>query len=166
MHRLGIDIGMCSAHKLYGPQGCGALFLRRGLHLPALIHGGGQEGSRRSGTENVAAISGFGLAAQLQQQEADERLAQVSALSQAFVQQLQQTCPEVTIHGAEQVPGIFYAQRRVGATGCGYAACAAWWHRRGVLAQICKINPAAFYWPWELQENAPAMPCASPLNKL
>ena len=60
----GIDIGLVSAHKLGGPKGVGALILRRGLDLPALIRGGGQEMGRRSGTENVIGIAGFGAAAE------------------------------------------------------------------------------------------------------
>lgn len=60
----GIDIGLISAHKIGGPKGVGALVLRRGLDLAAQIRGGGQEMGRRSGTENVAGIAGFGAAAQ------------------------------------------------------------------------------------------------------
>jgi cysteine desulfurase len=60
----GIDFGLISAHKIGGPKGVGALVLRRGLDLPAQIRGGGQEMGRRSGTENVAGIAGFGAAAE------------------------------------------------------------------------------------------------------
>lgn len=59
----GIDMGLVSAHKIGGPKGVGALVLRRGLDLAAQIRGGGQEMGRRSGTENVAGIAGFGAAA-------------------------------------------------------------------------------------------------------
>ena len=61
---LGVDLMSISAHKLGGPKGIGALVIRDGLDLPALIQGGGQERRRRSGTENVAAIAGFGAAAE------------------------------------------------------------------------------------------------------
>ena len=57
------DLAVLSAHKLGGPKGVGALIVRRGLEIPALQLGGGQEMGRRSGTENVAAIAGFGAAA-------------------------------------------------------------------------------------------------------
>jgi cysteine desulfurase len=60
---LGADTLAISAHKLYGPQGVGALFVRRGTAMRALLHGGSQERNRRAGTENVAGIAGFGLAA-------------------------------------------------------------------------------------------------------
>src|SRR5262249_54099305 len=60
---LGVDYLSLSAHKLGGPQGVGAIVLREGAQLPALLTGGGQERRRRAGTESVAAIAGFGAAA-------------------------------------------------------------------------------------------------------
>ena len=59
----GVDMGLISAHKLGGPKGIGALVLRRGLDVEARIRGGGQEMGRRSGTENLIGIAGFGGAA-------------------------------------------------------------------------------------------------------
>jgi len=64
-HALGVDTLALSAHKLCGPQGVGALFVKRGARLSALIRGGAQERNRRAGTENVAGIAGFGRAATL-----------------------------------------------------------------------------------------------------
>ena len=61
---LGVDLATISAHKVYGPKGCGALYVRRGVPLVAVTHGGGQERGLRSGTENVPAIVGFAAAAQ------------------------------------------------------------------------------------------------------
>ena len=58
----GADIAILSAHKLGGPKGIGALIVRQGLDIPALATGGGQEMGRRSGTENIAGIAGFGAA--------------------------------------------------------------------------------------------------------
>ncbi|MFQ5550531.1 MAG: IscS subfamily cysteine desulfurase, partial [Gemmatimonadales bacterium] len=62
---LDVDMLSLSAHKLHGPKGIGALYVRRDLHLEALIHGGKQEGGLRAGTENVPAIVGFGKASEL-----------------------------------------------------------------------------------------------------
>jgi cysteine desulfurase len=64
---LGCDMGLISAHKLGGPKGVGALVIRRGLDVAPQIRGGGQEMGRRSGTENVIGIAGFGAAAQAAQ---------------------------------------------------------------------------------------------------
>ncbi|MBC7981415.1 MAG: cysteine desulfurase [Armatimonadetes bacterium] len=62
---LGIDMLSISAHKFHGPKGIGAIYIRNGLDFTAMIHGGGQEINRRSGTENTAAIVAMGAAAQL-----------------------------------------------------------------------------------------------------
>ena len=69
VRRMHIDLLSLSAHKLHGPKGVGALFVRHGLKPSPLLHGGGQEGGLRSGTENVAGIVGFGRAAELAQAE-------------------------------------------------------------------------------------------------
>ncbi|MBE9116221.1 cysteine desulfurase [Lusitaniella coriacea LEGE 07157] len=62
---LGVDLLSLSSHKLYGPQGAGALYCRRGVELVPLFGGGGQEGKLRSGTQAVPIIAGFGVAAEL-----------------------------------------------------------------------------------------------------
>ncbi len=66
---LGVDCLTLSAHKIGGPKGIGALVIREGASLPAFIAGGGQERRRRAGTENVAAIAGFGAAAEAAQRD-------------------------------------------------------------------------------------------------
>lgn len=65
----GVRMALVSAHKLGGPRGIGALVLRRGQEVPALIRGGGQEMGRRSGTENILGIAGFGAAAEAATQD-------------------------------------------------------------------------------------------------
>jgi cysteine desulfurase len=62
---IGVDLLSMSAHKMYGPKGTGALFIRSGIRVVPLIHGGGQERRLRSGTENVPGIVGFGKAAEI-----------------------------------------------------------------------------------------------------
>ncbi|MGK7905752.1 MAG: cysteine desulfurase family protein [Synechococcus sp.] len=66
---LGVDLLSLSSHKLYGPQGVGALYLRSGIELSPIALGGKQENGLRAGTQAVAAIAGFGVAAELAQQE-------------------------------------------------------------------------------------------------
>lgn len=71
VQRLPIDLLSMSAHKIYGIQGAGALYVRPGIDIDPLVLGGGQEGKKRSGTQAVAVIGGFGLAAELAAQEMD-----------------------------------------------------------------------------------------------
>jgi cysteine desulfurase len=66
---LHCDLMSLAAHKFYGPKGVGALYIRPGTRIQALIHGGHHERNRRAGTENVAAIAGLGTAAEVAQQE-------------------------------------------------------------------------------------------------
>ena len=62
---LGVDMLSISGHKVHSPKGIGALYIKSGVHIPALIYGGGQEKGLRSGTENMPGIAGLGAAAQL-----------------------------------------------------------------------------------------------------
>ncbi|MBN1299182.1 MAG: cysteine desulfurase [Actinobacteria bacterium] len=65
VNRLGVDMLSLSAHKIYGPKGVGALYIRKGTKIMPYIYGGGQEKGRRSGTENTAGIAGLAKAAQI-----------------------------------------------------------------------------------------------------
>ena len=90
--RLPIDVSRVpvstlalSAHKLYGPQGVGALYVRGGVTVAPVLFGGGQEKGLRSGTENVTGIAGFGVAARLAYEESEERMRQEEALREALI---------------------------------------------------------------------------------
>lgn len=83
-----------SAHKIYGPMGVGALFVRNGIELSPFLFGGGQENGLRSGTENVAGIVGFGEAARLAREEMPERVAHEAELR------------DLIIAGATEVSGV------------------------------------------------------------
>ena len=86
---LGLDLMSLSSHKIYGPQGAGALVVNRSIDLAPQIVGGGQEKQLRSGTENLAAVVGFGRAAELAEQMLSTRQKAVSELQLQLEQQLQ-----------------------------------------------------------------------------
>jgi cysteine desulfurase len=80
VRRLKVDLYSISAHKIHGPKGAGALFVRKGTILKPLLTGGGHERNRRSGTENVAGIVGFGEAARLARQGLTSEMPRVQDL--------------------------------------------------------------------------------------
>jgi len=86
--RLGVQMLSLSSHKIYGPKGCGALIVDSGERLTPLLVGGGQERGLRAGTENVAAIVGFGKAAELARTELADRTAHLLSLRQMLEQGL------------------------------------------------------------------------------
>jgi cysteine desulfurase len=87
VERLGVDLLSLSSHKLYGPQGVGALYVRPGMALWPQLMGGGQEGGLRSGTQALPAIAGFGVAAAWASQElAEERLRLMALRDRLFTQ--------------------------------------------------------------------------------
>jgi len=103
-----IDMLSASAHKLYGPLGAGFLYIRQGVPARPLIAGGGQEGALRSGTENIPAIAGFRVAAELAQADMPSRDERLRQLTDAFLQQLRQHRPEISAIAecSDRLPGI------------------------------------------------------------
>ena len=93
---LGVDLMSLSSHKIYGPKGCGALVIEKSVDIDPLLVGGGQEKGWRSGTENVAAIVGFGKAAELASLELKQRAEYLLKLRIFFEQQLK-TIPGLII---------------------------------------------------------------------
>ncbi len=91
-----VDLVSLSAHKLYGPKGVGALIRREGVELVPMMFGGGHEKGLRAGTENVAAIVGFGKAAELAVSELDIRRQHMQALQDRLLERLD-TMPAVTV---------------------------------------------------------------------
>jgi cysteine desulfurase len=95
---LGVDLLTVSAHKLGGPQGVGALVLARDIALDAQTRGGGQERGRRAGTENVAGIVGFGVAARLARTALDD-MPRLAALRNDIETRVANAMPAAKIHG-------------------------------------------------------------------
>ncbi|MFZ4502693.1 MAG: cysteine desulfurase family protein [Methylovulum sp.] len=102
---LGVDFMTISSHKIYGPKGCGALLYTKQNQPHPMLYGGGQEQQFRAGTENVAAIVGFGKAAELAYAELQQRYHHTKILSQYLETKLS-TIPGMTIfgHGVERLP--------------------------------------------------------------
>lgn len=96
---LGADLLTLSAHKIYGPKGIGALYVRSGIAIEPLLHGGGQERERRSGTENVAAVAGFGEAVRLLLPERAAEAERLTALRDRLWTGLSQRIPSVVLNG-------------------------------------------------------------------
>lgn len=103
---LDADFLILSSHKLGGPKGIGALVSRGEIMMPRpLIHGGGQEKGHRSGTENVPAIIGFGVAAEIAANNIEERNGAIAGLRAMFEDGLRGAAPDVIIHGVD-VPRV------------------------------------------------------------
>jgi len=88
VNELQVDLLSMSAHKLYGPKGVGALYIRKGTRLTPLMHGGDQERKRRASTENVPGIVGFGTAAKLAQQEMSQEVPRLTNLRDQLIEGL------------------------------------------------------------------------------
>jgi len=103
---LGADLLSIAAHKLYAPKGIGVLYIRRGVALPPLLVGAGQEHGRRPGTENVPYIVGVGEACRLARLALAEAGPRMRALSQRLLARLQQAVPGLTLvgHPTERLP--------------------------------------------------------------
>ena len=97
--QLGVHLLSLSAHKLCGPKGVGALYVRKGVRLEPLMHGGHSERDRRAGTENVPAIAGFGKAAELARARLAEQGARISALRDRLEQGLLERVPGARVNG-------------------------------------------------------------------
>lgn len=101
------DLFSVSAHKFGGPKGVGFLYIRRGLSVGALLHGGSQERGRRAGTENVAGIVGMAAAAKVAFAEMTESAEKKRALTELFFRLLREELPAVYRNGSEsaRLPG-------------------------------------------------------------
>ena len=96
---LGIDLLSISSHKLHGPKGIGALYIKNGIPIDPVILGGGQEHGLRSGTENVANIVGFGKACEIAKNNLSKNMAYVIKLRDLLIDRVLDEIPEVTLNG-------------------------------------------------------------------
>lgn len=96
---LGIDLLSISAHKMYGPKGIGALYVRKGVKIAPIIYGGSHERGKRAGTENVAGIVGFGKAAELARLELSQRTNHLMPLRDQLINDVFEKIQDVTLNG-------------------------------------------------------------------
>lgn len=106
VNALNVDMLSVSSHKLYGPKGSGALFIRKGVKIARVLHGGSHERMRRGGTENVPGIVGFGKACELAKNELPQRMEHVKGLRDAMRDEINQTITGVffTGHAEKRLP--------------------------------------------------------------
>ena len=109
VNSLNIDLLTISGHKFHGPKGIGALYVKKGVNLRPLLYGGNQESGLRSGTENVPAIAGLGVATRQTMASLDEDAAKMRLLKDHLQNELQRTIPDIVINspsGENSAPHI------------------------------------------------------------
>jgi len=105
--QLDIDIASVSSHKIYGPKGVGALYIRSGIEIEQILFGGHQERNRRGGTENVPGIVGFGRASELRASRLEADSIKLKKLAASFFERLSEEVGGVKINGhpTRRIPG-------------------------------------------------------------
>lgn len=98
--KLNIDILSMSGHKIHAPKGVGAIYIRKGLLLPNLVHGGAQERKRRAGTENVPGIVGLGKACEIARENLDEHTAHCQKLRDKLIHDISERIPNTLVTGS------------------------------------------------------------------
>jgi cysteine desulfurase len=99
VEELGVDLLSMSGHKLYGPKGVGAIYIREGTKLSRFIHGGEQERGMRAGTENIGGIAGLGAAAELAASEMEAKVPRITALRQRLAEGLLSSIDDTVLNG-------------------------------------------------------------------
>ncbi|MGH2807500.1 MAG: cysteine desulfurase family protein [Actinomycetota bacterium] len=99
LHAWGVDLAAFAAHKLGGPKGVGALFVRSSVPVEPVIHGGGQERGVRSGTLNVSGIAGFGIAAEIAAKEVDFKSERLQKMRDRLLEGVRAALPDVVVNG-------------------------------------------------------------------
>jgi cysteine desulfurase len=105
---MNIDLLSLSGHKIYGPKGIGALYMRKGLRLENFLHGGRHERDRRGGTENVSGVVGLAKAASLCAQRMESDMARLTDLTETFYTKITHEIPGVQLngHATKRLPGL------------------------------------------------------------
>lgn len=99
VNKLGVDLLSLSAHKFYGPKGVGALYIRRGVRLTPLAHGGHHEKARRAGTENIPGIVGLARAMEIAHSDMENEEKRLKSLTNSFFDKVTKKIPDVFLNG-------------------------------------------------------------------
>jgi cysteine desulfurase len=102
VNKLGVDLLSISAHKIYGPKGVGAIYIRKGTRIQPLIYGGHQERQLRSGTENTAGIIGFGEAVRIIKEERIKDQKRIEKLADRLKNGIEEKIPKIKFNGHER----------------------------------------------------------------
>lgn len=102
VNKLGVDLLSISGHKIYGPKGVGALYIRKGTHIMPLIYGGHQEREMRAGTENTAGIIGLGEAVRVIKERGDKDKKRIEKLAEKLKKGIEDNVPKVKFNGHEK----------------------------------------------------------------
>lgn len=100
--KANIDLLSISSHKIYGPKGIGAIFIKKGVKLDTLIHGGGQEKGIRFGTENVPGIVGLGKSAEIARENLDVNIQKLSLIRNTIIDKVLEKIPESYLNGDKE----------------------------------------------------------------
>ncbi|MCH8208352.1 MAG: cysteine desulfurase [Nitrospinae bacterium] len=105
--QLDVDLASVSSHKIYGPKGVGALYIRAGVEIEQIMFGGHQERNRRGGTENVPGIVGFGRAAELRASRLEDDSIKLKRLAGRFYEEIEEAVGDVEMNGhtSRRIPG-------------------------------------------------------------
>jgi len=113
---LGVDLLTITAHKIYGPKGVGALYIKKGIVIDNLISGGGQEKGKRAGTENVIGIVGFGKACEIAVEKLEENSVKTKELRDYLFDRVINEIPEIVVNGSRErrLPGnVNFSVKRI-----------------------------------------------------
>ncbi len=99
VNELGVDLLSMSAHKFHGPKGVGALYIRNGVKISNLIHGGGQERGKRAATENVAGMAGIAKAIELATKDLDKNIAEMTLKREKLINGIYERIPYCRLNG-------------------------------------------------------------------
>lgn len=107
VEELGVDMLSVSSHKIHGPKGVGALFVRKGIRINPIIHGGEHEGGKRGGTENVPGIVGFTKATEISQRDIREKAQRIKVLRDKLARGILENIDDVIYNGhpEKRLPG-------------------------------------------------------------